>query len=166
MSQTRPILHLVCGKAAAGKSTLIADLAREPGTLMVSEDTWLAALYGDEMKTLSDYVRCAARLRTAMAPHVVAVLQAGLSVALDFPANTREARWWMRGIAESAGAAQRLHFLDVPEEVCLARLRARNESGDHPFAVTDEQFARLSKHFEPPAADEGFHIVTHPVPRG
>jgi hypothetical protein len=45
-------------------------------------------------------------------------LGAGLSVVLDWPANTVAGRAWMRGIFEAAGAEHKLHFLDVPDEVC------------------------------------------------
>lgn len=163
MSQTKPTLHLVCGKAASGKSTLTAKLARNARTVVIAEDEWLAALYGDQMETLSDYVRCAAKLRGVMQPHVVTLLGAGLSVVLDFPANTVETRKWMRRIIEAANASHQLHYLDVPDDVCKARLQARNARGDHPFSVTDAQFDRLSKHFVAPSEDEGFEIVRHRV---
>lgn len=158
---TRPTLHLVCGKIAAGKSTLAARLAAADGTVLVAEDAWLAALFGDEMTTGADYVRYAARLRSAMGPHVTALLTAGLSVVLDFPANTVESRLWMRGIFEAAGAGHRLHLLAPPDAVCLERLRLRNAQGDHPFKVSEAQFVRFSRHFAPPAPEEGFTIVRH-----
>ncbi|GGD30539.1 AAA family ATPase [Sinisalibacter lacisalsi] len=155
------MLHLVCGKAASGKSTLTARLGEAAGTVVVAEDDWLSALYGDQMQSLPDYVRCAARLRVAMRPHIIALLKAGLSVVLDFPANTVETRQWMREIVQSAGADHRLHYLDVSDEACWVRLQARNARGDHPFSVTREQFARLLEHFVPPAEGEGLTIVRH-----
>ncbi|TDK47491.1 AAA family ATPase [Antarcticimicrobium luteum] len=161
MSQTNPTLHLVCGKAASGKSTLTARLAQNARSVVIAEDEWLAALYGDQMTSIADYVRCAANLRGVVKPHVVALLGAGVSVVLDFPANTVETRQWMRGIVEASNAAHLLHYLNVPEDVCKARLRARNARGDHPFSVTDEEFDQLSRHFVPPSEDEGFDIVTH-----
>ncbi len=166
MSRIPPTLHLVCGKAAAGKSTLTARLGQAADTVVIAEDDWLAALYGDQMTAIADYVRCAARLRRAMGPHVVALLRAGVSVVLDFPANTPDARRWMRGLAEAAGAAARLHYLDVPDALCKARLRARNAGGDHPFALTEAQFDQLTRHFVPPAEDEGIPILRHPATEG
>ncbi|MEC7762323.1 MAG: ATP-binding protein [Pseudomonadota bacterium] len=161
MTRSTPVLHLMCGKAAAGKSTLAAGLGAAPNTVVIAEDAWLAALFGDEMTTLADYVRCAAKLRAAMAPHVVALLKSGVSVVLDFPANTVETRGWMREMIDLSGAAHEVHLLDVPDDVAKARLRARNAGGDHPFAVTEEQFDRLAKHFVPPSEDEGFNVVRH-----
>ena len=40
----RPMLHLLCGKAGAGKSTLAARLAAAPHTLSLSQDHWTATL--------------------------------------------------------------------------------------------------------------------------
>lgn len=156
-----PVLHMLCGKIAAGKSTLAATLARAPGTVLISEDDWLKALFADEMTTGADYLRCSARLQTAMAPHVAAVLRAGVSVVLDFPANTVAQRRWMRGVVDESGAAHLLHLLDVPDDVCLDRLRARNADGNHPFAATEAQFRRFSKHFVAPMPEEGFTILRH-----
>lgn len=156
-----PVLHMVCGKIGAGKSTLTKQLAAAPGTVLISEDAWLAALYPGEIRELPDYVRCAGRLKQAMTPHVAALLRAGASVVLDFPANTVASRQWMRGIFEAAGAAHALHFLDVPDAVCKERLRARNASGTHPFETTDEQFELITSHFAAPSPQEGFTVVRH-----
>jgi predicted kinase len=161
MSATPPILHLICGKIASGKSTLAARFDASDGTVMIAEDAWLNALYGDQMSTVADYVRCATKLRTIIGPHVTALLNAGVSVVLDFPANTIETRQWARGILDGTDAAHQLHLLNVPDEVCLARLQARNAEGDHPFAATEDQFRQITRHFVPPLPDEGFHIVTH-----
>ena len=64
----------------------------------------------------------------------------GLSVVLDFPANTVANRHWMRGIFDRAGVAHRLHFLDVPDAVCKKRLRLRNAEGSHDFAASEADF--------------------------
>src|SRR5690606_7297853 len=64
------LLHLVCGKIAAGKSTLAKRLSQAPRSVLISEDAWLACLYPNEIHVLADYVRCAGRLRTAMADHI------------------------------------------------------------------------------------------------
>ena len=130
---------------------------------MISEDTWLAALFQEELVSVRDYVRYASRLRAIMGPHVTSILNAGLSVVLDFPANTIETRAWMRTILDDTDAAHQLHVLDVPDEVCIARLHARNASGGNPFAATEEQFRQISAHFVPPGPEEGFNVVRHGV---
>jgi predicted kinase len=154
-------LHMLCGKIAAGKSTLAAALARDEGALLISEDFWIKRLFGPELVEVADYIRLSQRLRAAMGAHVTALLRAGLSIVLDFPANTRANRVWMREIGEAAGAEHRLHFLDVPDAICRARLAARNAGGTHDFAATNAQFDQITAYFEPPSGDEGLNIVRH-----
>lgn len=161
MPDHSPTLHMLCGKIAAGKSTLAASLASAPGTVLMAEDDWLNALFADELVSLPDYVRCSSKLRGIMGSHVAAMLNAGVSIVLDFPANTVEQRRWMRGILEKTTASHLLHLLDVPEEICLARLRDRNRQGEHAFSVTEAQFHQFSSHFAAPSAGEGWNIVKH-----
>lgn len=67
----------------------------------------------------------------------------------------------MRSLFKRAGCAHQLHFLDVADEVCKARLHQRNASGTHEFDVSDENFDLFTMHFVPPAASEGFDVVLH-----
>jgi predicted kinase len=161
MSLQDATLHMLCGKIAAGKSTLTARLSATPNTVSLSEDDWLPRLYPGQIVEVADYVRHAARLREAIGPHVEALLKAGLSVVLDFPANTAANRAWMRGIIDRSGARHVLHVLDVPDEVCRARLRARNAAGQHAYAATDAEFDLITAYFTPPTEDEGFNVVVH-----
>lgn len=154
-------LHLLCGKIASGKSTLATRLAEAPNTVRLSEDIWLARLYKDQMHSVSDYVRCAALLRDAIGPHVQQLLTLGINVVLDFPANTPANRDWMRSLFQAAGVDHVMHVLNVPDEVCKARLRARNAAGEHEFAASDEQFELISRYFSTPTAQEGFNLSTH-----
>jgi predicted kinase len=159
--KVKPTLFLICGKIAAGKSTLAAELAATPFTILISEDQWLARLYRSEMHSVADYVQYSARLREVMGPHVEGLLRNGTSVVLDFPANTRMQRQWMRGILERSGADHELHFLDVPDQICKRRLRDRNAAGSHDFSVSDAEFEQITSYFKPPAEDEGFNVIRH-----
>jgi predicted kinase len=155
------ILYLLCGKIGAGKSTLARRLAARPATLLINEDHWTSNLFLDDLKTIDDYGRYSARLRAAMGPHVVDILRQGLSVVLDFPANTVKHRHWMRSLITQANVAHELHLLDVPDTVCKQRLRERNAGGEHPFQVSDADYDLFTSYFVPPAASEGFNVVIH-----
>ena len=72
MQETRPTLHLLCGKIASGKSTLAKELASTPCTVIIDEDDWLEHLFPGEINSVDDYIRCTLRLRNAMGPHVYA----------------------------------------------------------------------------------------------
>lgn len=160
MTSKTPRLHLLCGKVAAGKSTLAARLAAD-GALLVAQDPWMARLYPAELRTIEDYLKLSARLREAMTPHLVALLRHGLSLVLDWPANTVASRRWMRELAEAGGATAQLHWLDVPDRQCLARLDARNAAGRHEFNCTHGEFAQLARYFEPPREEEGLPILRY-----
>jgi predicted kinase len=159
-----PTLHLLCGKVASGKSTLADRLAAGPNTVLLREDAWLSSLFGKDMHTLKDYIEYSGRLKRAISPHVVALLKNGTSVVLDFQANTVDARTWMKDLVEQAGCKHVLHVLDIPDAVCKARLQQRNAAGKHEFSVTEEQFERISAHFQSPAENEGFNLEIHRDP--
>jgi predicted kinase len=159
MVRSSATLHMFCGKMAAGKSTLAARLGEAENTIVLSEDRWLAGLYPVEITSVADYARFSTRLREILAPHIVSLLRLGLSVVLDLHANTVAARLWMRALFEKGGAYHQLHFLDVPDEVCRARLHARNAAGGHDYAVDDSEFDFVTSFFVPPHADEGFNVV-------
>jgi len=154
-------LYLLCGKIAAGKTTLARRLAAKPATLLISEDHWTSTLFPDELKTIDDYDRLSARLRAAMGPHIVGILQQGVSVVLDFPANTVEYRDWMRSLIAEAKAAHEFHWLDLPDAICMQRLQERNAGGQHPFQVSKAEFDLFTRYFVPPGSDEGFNLVVH-----
>ncbi|WP_200552398.1 ATP-binding protein [Kosakonia sp. LAM2021] len=154
-------LHLLCGKIASGKSTLASELAKTQCTVVLSEDSWLSLLFKDAMTTVEDYVFYSAKLKSAIKPHAIALLRAGVNVVLDFPANTLASRQWMMSIVNESGAPHLLHYLSVDDEICKARLRQRNAAGDHDFAATDEQFALITRYFVEPTEQEGFRIVRY-----
>ncbi len=126
MTENGATLYLLCGKIGAGKSTLAKQLAARPAALLITEDHWTSTLFAGDLKTIEDYGRLSARLRAAMTPHIVDILRQGLSVVLDFPANTVRQRAWMRSLIAEAKVAHELHHLDIPDAICKQRLRQRN----------------------------------------
>ena len=161
MPKSLPTLHLLCGKIASGKSTLAKQLAQAPNTAILSEDNWLVSLYPDNIKTVPDYIRCATNLRNAVGPHVTELLRIGVSVVLDFPANTVANRKWMRSLLNNAQSEHVLHFLDVPDDVCLVRLHARNAASAHAFVVGDAEFHLVTSYFVSPQREEGFNVIRY-----
>ncbi|MBS1203192.1 MAG: cell division protein ZipA [Proteobacteria bacterium] len=163
MAHSVPTLHILCGKIASGKSTLAAELAKSPGTVLLSEDRWLTLLFKNVMSSVADYVHYSEKLRSAIGPHTVALLKAGVSVVLDFPANTLASRQWMMSLIHASGAEHCLHYLPVADEECKARLRRRNAAGSHDFAASDAQFDAITRYFVEPGSEEGFHILHHDI---
>jgi predicted kinase len=155
-------LHLLCGKAGAGKSTLARSIATTQAAILISEDVWLARLYGDRMKSFDDYRLYSQRARSVVGPLVVDLLVAGQNVVLDYPANTKAVRAWLRSLCEPARATHVLHFLDAPDSLCLQRIARRNaERPEGSHHLTPEVFAYVSSFFEAPVAAEGFTVELH-----
>lgn len=161
MPDQKPLLHMLCGKIASGKSTLCRQLGQAPATIVIAQDHWMSKLYPAELTTLADYIRLIPRLRAAMEPHVIDLLRLGVSVVLDWPANTVASRAWMRSLADLAGVDHQLHILDVPDAVCIARLRLRNQAGQHEFTVSETEFSDFTRLFEPPAPAETLKSIVH-----
>jgi predicted kinase len=158
---TTATLFLLCGKAGAGKSTLAAALAAEHKAILIAEDIWLIRLYGP-MKSFDDYKTYSERARTVVGQLVSDLLGLGQSVVLDYPANTRSSRLWLRSIAESAGARHVLHLLTTSDELCLKRIDQRNiERPEGSYHLTKDDFDFVSSFFQAPDDDEGFNVEVH-----
>jgi len=157
-----PCLHILCGKAGAGKSTLALSLAAAHNAILIAEDIWLTRLYADRMKTFDDYRTYSQRARTVVGPLVIDLLRAGQNVVMDYPANTKASRDWFRTLYQSAGAAHVLHYMDTPDPTCLKRIEKRNvERPEGSYHLTRDDFAYVSSFFEAPHADEGFSVEIH-----
>ena len=155
-------LMFMCGKMAAGKSTLARDLAERHNAVLLVQDEWLGALFPGEIVNISTFFDRSSRLRNALAPHICALLSKGISVVLDFPANTREQRAWFREILARAQVEHELHFIDAPDPLCKHQLKER--SRDLPAGTrwtTDAEFDAITAYFQPPSEEERFNIVRH-----
>ena len=158
----RAKLILMCGKMAAGKSTLAKTLAEREHAVRLVEDEFLERLYPGEIREISDYIRCSVRIRLALGPHIGELVSRGISVVLDFAANTRRQRAWCRQLIDATGAGHELHFIDASDEVCKRQLRERSREMPEGSAWTsDAEFDAITAYFEPPSADEQFNVIRH-----
>jgi predicted kinase len=156
-------LIFLCGKMAAGKSTLARDLAERERAVLLVQDQFLDCLYPDEIVDIPGFVKYSSRLKNALEPHVCALLAKGVSVVLDFPGNTKAQRAWFRGMFERAGVEHELHFVDASDALCKSQLKNRSKDLAAGAAwTTDAEFEAITVYFQPPSADEGFNVVRHP----
>jgi predicted kinase len=155
-------LIFLCGKMAAGKSTLARDLAQQQNAVLLVQDQFLNHLFPGEITDVSGFIKYSSRLSNALGPHVCALLSKGVSVVLDFPANTKAQRAWFRELFERANAEHELHFVDASDALCKRQLKERSK--DLPAGTpwtTDAEFEAITVYFEPPSEDERFNIVHH-----
>jgi predicted kinase len=155
-------LLFLCGKMAAGKSTLARQLAARDNAILFSQDEWIDALYPRAVVNVATYLEYSGRINRTLAPYVVSLLARDISVVLDFPGNTRNQRAWFREIIESSGADHELHYVDTPDEISRAQLKSRSAHlpPGTPW-TTDADFDLIASHFTAPAADERFNVIRH-----
>lgn len=155
-------LFFLCGKMAAGKSTLSKELAEREDAVLLVQDELLERLFPGEVVDIASFVKYSNRVKDAFAPHICSLLSRGVSVVLDFPGNTRGQRAWFRHLCERADAEHELHFIDVSDDLCKRQLRERN-TGRLPGTkwTTEAEFDAITAYFEPPAPEEHFHVVRH-----
>jgi predicted kinase len=155
-------LVFFCGKMAAGKSTLAKHLAQREDAVLLVQDELLDILFPGLIANVASYLEYAGRVNKMVAPHVAAILSKGVSVVLDFPANTRNQRAWFRRILDESRAEHELHFVNTSDSVCKAQLKAR--SAHLPPGTkwtTEADFELIASHFLAPAPDEGFNVIVH-----
>ncbi len=153
-------LILFCGKMGAGKTTLSKKIAEERSAILLSEDEWLASLYPGEIASLEQYITCSSRLKPQIKSLVQSILKSGVDVVMDFPANTQRQRAWFKSIFEPINAPHELMVINVTDKICLQRIAKRSvEQPERAKTDTPEMFEQVTRYFELPATDEGFHIV-------
>ena len=155
-------LIFLCGKMAAGKSTLARDLAQRENAVLIVQDELLDHLFPGEITDIPGFIKYSSRLRNALGPHVCALLSMGISVVLDFPANTKAQRAFFRELFERANAKHELHFIDASDALCKRQLKERSKdlAPGTPW-TTDAEFEAINVYFQPPSEDERFNVVRH-----
>src|SRR5215510_12110809 len=155
-------LLFVCGKMAAGKSTLARELAQRENAVLLVQDEFLERLFPREIVDIPSFVEYSTRVREVLAPLIHSLLSRGISVVLDFPGNTRNQRAWFRHLFESADAEHELHFIDASDDLCKRQLKERsNEYPAETAWTTEAEFDAITSYFDPPTVEERFNVVRH-----
>ena len=155
-------LIFMCGKMAAGKSTLSKKIATERSAVLIIQDEFLAQLFPGEINDIPDFVKYSSRLKDALHAHICSLLSNGVTVVLDFPGNTTKQRAWFREMFEAAGVEHELHYVVASDDLCKRQLNVRSKDLPAGSAWTsDAEFDAITAYFQPPAADEHFNIIRH-----
>lgn len=171
MTSRHGTLYFFCGKMAAGKSTLATQLAADNNAMLLAEDDLLATLYPQQIQDVASYADKAGKLRTALQPMVQGMLQRGVNVVMDFPANTEQQRNWFRQVLQGTAtkadneanvtdSPHELHHIICDDDLCKAQLAKRAaELGRATDTV--EMFDAMSRFYQPVTAAEQFNVVEH-----
>lgn len=155
-------IYVFCGKMASGKSTLAAQISEKNAVTLFSEDALLGALYPGQIVDVPSYVEFTGKLKLAITPILVALLNNGTSIVLDFPANTVSQRKWIRDVVAEAEAHSEFHYLNCSDAICKAQLKQRAiEQPERQATDTEDMFDAMARYFEPPSSEEGFDILVH-----
>ena len=150
----RPTLYILCGLPFSGKSVLARRLCARFGYPVVNIDE-IKLAHGfpwteDSPITPADWER----IFGESYERTRALLQGGHSVIYDCANLDRSGRDTLRNVAEKAGCASRLIWVDVPADVARERWR-RNRQTRQRFDLPEALFESALAAFERPSADEG-----------
>lgn len=153
-------LIFLTGKMGAGKSTLSKELVKEENTVLLSEDEMLSAFYPNEIHNISDYIKYSKRLKPFLLEHIKQLTDLGLRVVLDFPGNTKKQREWFKTVIEHCMVEHTLIYIKKTDEECIKHIQKRREENpERQEFDTVEVFFNVTKYFEEPSTNEGFHII-------
>ncbi len=147
-------LHLMCGMAGAGKTTLAKQIEAETSAIRFSPDEWIGKLLADpldrqENERLRDPVEA---LQWDLAQRL---LSSGLDVILENGFWGKGEREDYRDTARKLGAKVQLHYLDVPENELWRRIETRNKNlPAGTFTVTQDELREWLTWFHKPDAEE------------
>lgn len=121
-----PTLHLICGMAGAGKTTLAKKLERALPAVRLSPDEWISPLLETpndrpEMDRIRPVIE---RLQWTLGQRLLSL---GTSVILEQGFWARDERLAYLETARLLGATVILHYLDVPKEELARRIEERNK---------------------------------------
>jgi predicted kinase len=141
-----PILVLMVGLPAAGKTTLAQELAATHQALRLTPDHWMIPLFGDPMAAGKRWV-----LEGRLISVALQALRIGTSVVLDYGLWGRDERSALRWLAQSAGAACQVVYLPVDKDEQLARIAHRQATApDQTFLMSETDVDAWREQFQVP----------------
>ncbi len=139
-------LIIVCGLPGSGKTTLARAIENRLRAFRLSADDWMEALslslYDEQKREKIE------ALQWKLAQELLA---RGLIVIIEWGTWGRSERDALRLGGRALGASVELHYLSVPEDVLINRIRRRG--AENP-AVKREDLSKWSEMFQAPTAEE------------
>ncbi|MCG7545510.1 ATP-binding protein [Pseudoalteromonas sp. MM17-2] len=153
-------LFFFCGKMGAGKSTKSRVLAAKNNAVLISEDDWLSAHYPSQIQIFDDYIKYSNLIKPFVKTHVQNLLNVGVNVVMDFPANTIRQRAWFVSLCGEVHSEHELWYLDLTDEQCLSQIAKRRvEQPKRATFNTEAVFHHVTQYFEAPVASENLNLV-------
>ena len=161
-STTSPqIAYLLCGLPGSGKTSYAEGLLTENDLVKFSIDEAMYARHGvcEVDYPRSQYRELEAKVYEELDVELQSVLEAGISVVLDYGLWRRAQRDKYKQMLGRVGVGWRLIYFRADREMLKRRLEERNKTaGPNSFHIDEEMFEWMHTKFEEPA-DEGEEIV-------
>ena len=147
-------LHLMVGLPCSGKTTLAKKLEHELPALRLNLDEWHIGLFGQDAEEPEHDTRHSL-IEAQLWKIARRALELGTNVILDYGLWAREEREEYRSRAKQLGASSEVHYLDVPEDELLKRLKERNSRpSQESFLIPEEAMKPWIAFFQKPTPDE------------
>jgi predicted kinase len=140
-----PVLFVMVGLPASGKTTRAKELEEERGALRLTPDEWMIPLFNDNDADGKRNV-----LEGRFIWLALRALRNEIDVVLDFGVWSKNERSALRALALEAGAASELIYLEIDEDEQRRRRDARaSRVPTLTFNITDGDLAEYRTWFEP-----------------
>lgn len=147
---SRPVLFLLVGLPASGKTTEARKLEKTHQALRLSADEWMIPLFGHADP---DHKRNIVEARLIWV--ALQAIQRGLNVVLDLGLWARDERSALVWLAECVGAQSTVLYFHVDEDVQLGRVTRRfQDSPEDSFPISAERLADFRAYFQVPLGGE------------
>ena len=149
-------VFLICGKICSGKSTYAKQLQAANQAVILSVDEIMLAVFGLYVGEKHD--KYAANVRNYLFKKSLEVIQADVSVILDWGYWTKAGRSEAKEFYRSRNIECELHYIDISKELWEARINQRNQSviaGETTAYIVDCNLsAKFESRFEQPTKEE------------
>jgi predicted kinase len=150
----RPTAFLMVGLPAAGKTLRAKELAAEHHALVLTPDTWMIPLFGQEYES-EGWAASRDVLEGRLIALAIEALRLKVSVVLDFGLWGRDERSALRWLVSSAGASCQVVYLPVDRATQVRRVRRRlQDAPEQNFLMSEAQLDRWRAQFQVPEPAE------------
>lgn len=150
-----PILFVLCGLPASGKTTFAHKLVKSKNAILLSEDEWMEALvqsyYNENLRN---------RIMDLQVNVAMKILSSGVNVVMDAGYWGKSQRDQLRQMAKFVNAKFELHYMKVPLEELKRRASDRNKGLNEEFQTKMQDLEIAFYKFQEPDNAEDF-ILYH-----
>lgn len=159
------MIHLIVGNTGSGKTTYANQLKHRSGGVIFSIDKWNNTLFLPDKKSsdgLEWFLERIDRIESIITSLISQLESEATDAILDLGLSKLEHREKFKKFAHQNGYEIKIHFLDIPRNIRLERVRKRNleKGATFEFEVTDENFEFMETWFEKPSKTEMKNGIT------